>query len=378
MKLLYKILKQNPNSREGIITTTSWLGILTNLLVASVKIIIGALASSIAIVSEGVNNAADVFSSVITLVGTKLATKHPDEKHPFGYGRIEYLTGLVISVLILVTGIEMLSNSINLIFHPEELNISYFSLAIVFVSAIVKFVLGKYTIKQGKKADSSALEGVGVDSCNDSYASIITIVAALVFLIFHFSIDAFAGVITSLLIVKAGFDILKDTLGEIVGRPGDEELAKKLFNEIIKTEGIIGAADMMLHNYGPDAWSGSINVEIDHKESVGELYQRIHNLQLRIMREYHVVMVFGIYAVDNDNEYVKELRSNIGKFVLDEKDVKSFHAVYIEPDTNKIYCDLVVTYDLRDWDDLRVKFIDYIKALYPEKELELTIETEFV
>lgn len=150
MKLLYKILKQNPNSREGIITTTSWLGILTNLLVASVKIIIGALASSIAIVSEGVNNAADVFSSVITLVGTKLAAKHPDEKHPFGYGRIEYLTGLVISVLILVTGIEMLGNSINLIFNPEELNISYFSLAIVFVSAIVKFVLGKYTIKQGK------------------------------------------------------------------------------------------------------------------------------------------------------------------------------------------------------------------------------------
>ena len=96
------------------------------------------------------------------------------------------------------------------------------------------------------------------------------------------------------------------------------------------------------------------------------------------MREYHVVMVFGIYAVDNDNEYVKELRSNIGKFVLDEKDVKSFHAVYIEPDTNKIYCDLVVTYDLRDWDDLRVRFTDYIKALYPEKELELTIETEFV
>ncbi len=378
MKILYKILKQNPESREGIITTTSWLGIITNLLVASIKIIIGALASSIAIVSEGVNNAADVFSSVITLVGTKLAGKHPDEKHPFGYGRIEYLTGLVISVLILVTGIEMLINSVKLIFAPEELFISYISLAVVFISAIVKFALGKYTIKQGKKADSSALEGVGVDSCNDSYASVITIAAALVFLIFHFSIDAYAGVITSLLIVKAGYDILKDTIGEIIGRPGDEELAKNLFNEIIKTDGIIGAADMMLHNYGPDAWSGSINVEIDHKESVGELYQRIHQLQLRIMYEYHVVMVFGIYAVDNDNEYVKELRKNIGKFVLAETDVKSFHAVYIEPGTDKIYCDLVVSYNLRDWDDLRNRFTNYMKELYPNKELELTIETEFV
>ena len=136
MSFLYRLLRQDPDSREGIITATSCLGILANLLIAVVKIIFGALASSIAIISEGINNASDSLSSVLTLVGTKLARKHPDEKHPFGYGRIEYLTGLVISVMILVTGAELLISSVKLIFHPAELDISVVSLAVVAVSAV--------------------------------------------------------------------------------------------------------------------------------------------------------------------------------------------------------------------------------------------------
>lgn len=378
MNLVYKLFRQDPESRDGIITVTSGLGIAVNIVLALLKIIIGALASSIAIISEGINNFADVVSALLTLVGSKLAGMHPDEKHPFGYGRIEYLVSLVISVLILVTGIEMVSSSVKLIITPEALNISYLALAVVAGSAVVKFFLGIYTIKMGNKANSSALVGVGVDCRNDSFASIITIVSSLAFLLFDWSIDAYAGILISLLILKAGFELLRDTVADLLGRPGEHELAGKLYKEIRGTEGIISAADMMLHNYGPDAWSGSVNVEIDHKKTVGEIYQVLHALQLRIMHDYQVTMVFGIYAVDNDHEQIRELRKKIADFIKDKEFVDSYHAVYVSEEEQKIYCDFIVDYRLKDWDKLREDFTAYIAELYPQYKLELTLETEFV
>ncbi len=378
MNILYKLLKQDPNSREGIITTTSWLGIIANLLIATVKIIAGILASSIAIISEGVNNSADVLTSVLTLVGTKLAARKPDENHPFGYGRIEYLTSLIVATLILVTGVEMIINSVKLIITPEPLKISYISLGIVAFSAVIKFLLGSYTIKMGKKADSNALIAVGLDGKSDSYASLITIIAAIVFLVWNYSIDAYAGIITSILILKAGYDVLMDTLAELIGRSGEKELADKLYEEIRKTPGIINAVDMMLHNYGPDAYSGSVNIEISHDKTVGEIYDFIHRLQLRIMQDYHVTMVFGIYAVDNKTESSIKIRKEIADFIKVHEHVKSYHAVYIPADSNKIYCDFIVDYKLDDWDALRAEFKEYMAKLYPDKELQLVIETEFV
>ena len=378
MNIIYKIFRQNPENREDIISVTSGLGIVVNVILALTKVMIGVLASSIAIISEGVNNAADSLSALLALVGTKLAQKHPDEKHPFGYGRIEYLISLIISVLILVTGIEMLISSVKLIRNPEELNISYLALVIVAGSAVVKFILGIYTIKMGKKADSGALIGVGVEGRNDSFASVITIVSSLIFLIFHISVDAYAGILVSLLILKAGFELLRDTVSDLLGRPGEHELAVELYKEIRKTDGIITAADMMLHNYGPDAWSGSVNVEIDHNRTVGEVYNFLHELQLRIMHEYKVTMVFGVYAVDYDHPKMKELRKKIGVFIRERELVKSYHAVYLSEMDKKLYCDFIVDYKLQDWDVLEKEFVQYINGYYPEYEVELTIETEFV
>ena len=378
MNLFYKLFKQDPNTREGIIVTTSGMGILVNLLIAVTKIVVGLISSSIAIISEGANNAGDALSSVMALIGAKLAKKHPDEKHPFGYGRIEYLCGLVIAVVILVTGIELLIGSAKRIFHPETLHISYIALVLVALSAAVKFFLGNYTVRMGRKVGSTALEAVGTDCKTDCFASIITIVSALIFLVFKWNVDAYAGVITSLLLIKAGVEALRETLGEILGRPGDKELAAKLYKEIRSTDGILAAVDMMLHNYGPEAWSGSVNVEIDHKKTVGEIYQFLHELQLRIMHEYHVTMVFGVYAVDYDGEYMKELRKTIAGFIRKQEHVKSFHAVYIDQRSDTIYCDFIVDYELKNWEGLKKEFEQYMAEKYTGKEVVLTIETEYV
>ena len=364
--------------RTGIINRTSILGIVVNVLIAGVKIAAGLLASSIAIVSEGVNNAADALTSVLTMVGTRLAGRHPDAKHPFGYGRIEYLTGLVVAVVIIVSGVQMLIESVKLIFRPEELSISYVSLTIVAVSAVVKFFLGLYTIARGRVAQSDALVGVGLECRADSYISIITIGVAVVFLLTGVSLDAYAGVVMSAIILKAGVEVLLKIVSELIGRPGEKELATKIYQLVRATPGVVGAADMMLHNYGPNAWSGSVNVEIDHAKSVGEVYAMLHELQLGIMHEEHVTMVFGVYAVDDDHVETRRIRRTILEYVKAHEHVKSFHAVYLEPGTNRLYCDLVVDYELADWGALRADFLDYMKAKVPGRDVVLTVETEFV
>lgn len=364
--------------RTGIINRTSILGIVVNVLIAGVKIAAGLLASSVAIVSEGVNNAADALTSVLTMVGTRLAGRHPDAKHPFGYGRIEYLTGLVVAVVIIVSGVQMLIESVKLIFRPEELSISYVSLTIVAVSAVVKFFLGLYTIARGRVAKSDALVGVGLECRVDSYISIITIGVAVVFLLTGVSLDAYAGVVMSAIILKAGVEVLLKIVSELIGRPGEKELATKIYQLVRATPGVVGAADMMLHNYGPNAWSGSVNVEIDHAKSVGEVYAMLHELQLGIMHEEHVTMVFGVYAVDDDHVETRRIRRTILEYVKAHEHVKSFHAVYLEPGTNRLYCDLVVDYELADWGALRADFLDYMKAKVPGRDVVLTVETEFV
>ena len=378
MKLLYKLLRQNPGSREGAVVTVSALNILVNLISAAVKVVIGMAVSSIAIVSEGVNNATDSATSLITIVGTKLSAKHPTEKHPFGFGRIEYLTSLLIAVLILFTGAELMESSIKLIFEPQEMSISYVTMAIIAVSAILKLLLGTFTIKEGKRVDSSSLAALGTECRSDSVVSVITLVTALVFLIFRVNLDAYAGIIMALIVLKAGLEVLRQTLSDLLGQSGEKELAQELYRIIRAEPLVLNAADMMLHNYGPDAYSGSVNVEIEHSKTVGEVYAALHELQLRIMHEKHITMVFGIYAVDKDHQEIRQLREQVAAFVREQEHVTSYHALYIHPNGRDIYVDLVVDYDLADWDELRREFTDYMAARYPEKHLELVIETNYV
>lgn len=378
MKLLYTLFRQDPDSREGVILTTSGLGVIVNILCSVLKIVIGMAVSSIAVVSEGLNNAADAASSLLTILGTKLAGKHPTEKHPFGYGRVEYLTSLIIAGLILYTGIESLTGAVDGILHPYEMELSYLITGIIAVSAVIKLFLGTYMIRQGQCIDSGSLVAVGKECRADCVVSVVTILATLVYLLFDLSLDAYAAVVTSLFIIKAGAEVLRDTVSELLGKPGDKALAQELYRVIRENPLVLNAADMMLHNYGPDAYSGSVNIEIDCGKTVEEVYSNIHALQLRIMHEYHVTMVFGIYAVNNDRETLKELREYIARFVREQEHVRSFHALYIDPKNSDIYCDLVVDYSLRDWDALEEDFRAYMHEKYPENRLEVVIETEYV
>ena len=378
MRFLYALFRQDPESREGVILTTSGLGIIVSILTSAMKIVIGLAVSSIAVVSEGLNNAADAASGILTILGTKLAAMHPTEKHPFGYGRIEYLTSLVIGGLILYAGLEAFTGAVDGILHPYEVELSFLITGLIGFSAVIKLFLGTFLIREGKRIDSGSLVAVGKECRTDCIVSVVTILATLVYLLFDLSLDAYAAVITSLVIIKAGVEVLKDTVSELLGRPGDKALAQELYRVIREEPMVLNAADMMLHNYGPDAYSGSVNIEIDCGKTVEEVYSRMHALQLRILHELRVTMVFGIYAVNNDREAGKEMRSYIARFVREREHVRSYHALYIDPKNNDIYCDLVVDYGLRDWKALEADFRAYMAGRYPESRVEVVIETEYV
>ena len=249
-------------SRNAVIVRTSFIGILANVLLAAFKAVVGLASSSIAIVMDAVNNVSDAASSVITIVGTKLAGKEPDRKHPFGYGRIEYLSAMVISVLVLYAGITAFVESVKKIIHPDVPDYSTVTLIIVAVAVVVKIFLGRYVKSVGEKVNSDSLVNSGKDAMLDSVISASTLVAAAIHLIFHVSLEAWLGAVIALVIIKSGVEMLRETLSQILGERADAELAREIKAAVNSYPQISGAYDLVLHNYGPDSYNGSIHIEV--------------------------------------------------------------------------------------------------------------------
>ena len=249
-------------SREKTIVRTSVTGIAANVFLAAFKAVIGLTSHSIAIVLDAVNNISDAGSSLITIVGTKLAGREPDKKHPFGYGRIEYLSAMIISVIVLYAGITSLVESVKRIVRPETPDYSAVSLVIVAVAVVVKIVLGRYVKGVGVRVNSDSLINSGEDATLDSVISASTLVAAGVFLIFKISLEAWLGAIIAIVIIKSGIEMLRETLSQILGERADAELARSIKATVTGYPEISGAYDLVLHNYGPDAYNGSVHIEV--------------------------------------------------------------------------------------------------------------------
>ena len=255
MNNVYGLEKANSSdsSREKTIIRTSIIGIIANVFLAAFKAVIGIMTHSIAIVLDAVNNISDAGSSLITIVGTKLAGKEPDKKHPFGYGRIEYLSAMIISVIVLYAGITSFEESVKQIIHPNTPEYNTVSLVIVAVAVVVKILLGRYVKSVGEKVNSDSLVNSGEDATLDSVISASTLVAAGVFMIFHISLEAWLGAIIAVVIIKSGVEMLRDTISKILGEQNDPELARNIKHTVTSFPDVQGAYDLVLNNDGPDA-----------------------------------------------------------------------------------------------------------------------------
>jgi cation diffusion facilitator family transporter len=365
-------------SRERIIIKTSIIGIIANVFLAGFKAVIGLMTNSIAIVLDAVNNISDAGSSLITIIGTKLAGREPDKKHPFGYGRIEYLSAMIISVIVLYAGITSFVESVKQIVHPETPDYNAVSLVIVAVAVAVKIILGRYVKSVGVKVNSDSLVNSGEDATLDSIISASTLVAAGIFLIFHVSLEAWLGAIISVVIIKSGVEMLKDTVSQILGEKNDPDLARSIKRTVTGFPDINGAYDLVLNNYGPDKWNGSIHIEVPDTYSADRLDRLIRDIQMEVYKKHQVVLTaIGVYSVNTKDEEVIRARKKVLEIAFSHPHVKQVHGFYLVKEEKSMRFDIVVSFDAADRKALYEEVVADVQKAFPDYTLQVAMDTDF-
>ena len=365
-------------SREKVIIRTSIIGILANVFLAAFKAIVGLTANSIAIVMDAVNNLSDAASSAITIVGTKLAGKEADRKHPFGYGRIEYLSAMIISILVLYAGITAFVESVKKIIHPDVPDYSPIALIIVAVAVVVKIVLGRYVKHVGEKVNSDSLVNSGEDATMDSIISASTLVAAAIYLIFDISLEAWLGAVIALVIVKAGIEMLRETLSKILGERADAELARSIKGTIIDFPEVSGAYDLVLHNYGPDTYHGSVHIEVQDTLSADDLDKLIRKISMKVYQEHDVILTaVGVYSINTKDPEAAAARENVIQIVKANPYVLQIHGFYLDKVEKTLRFDIVVSFDAKDRKAVYRDVCAEVQKEYPDYTLQVTMDTDF-
>ena len=365
-------------SRDKIIVRTSITGIAANVLLAAFKAVVGAISGSIAIVLDAVNNISDAASSLITIIGTKLASREPDKKHPFGYGRVEYLSAMIISVIVLYAGITSLVESVKKIIEPETPDYSAVTLIIVAAAVLVKIFLGRYVKKTGERVNSDSLINSGKDAVLDSVISASTLVAAVIFLLTGLSLEAWLGAVISVIIIKSGIEMLRETLSEILGERADISLAKEIKKTVLSFPEVSGAYDLVLHNYGPDNYNGSIHIEVPDTLSAAELDELIRAVTTKVYLEQNVILTaIGVYSLNTKDEKAVGMRNEISSLVLSKEHVLQMHGFYVNEEKKTIRFDVIVSFDAKDRRAVYDEICSVVAALYPDYSLEIVLDTDF-
>lgn len=332
--------------RSKIIIKTSIIGITLNILLSIVKAVIGFITNSIAIITDSINNLSDALSSIITIVGTKLATKKPDEEHPYGHGRIEYLSSLVISVLIIYAGFTALVESSKSIFSHELPDYNAASLVIVALAVLVKVFLGFYYRNVGKKVNSDNLINSGTDALLDVVISITTLVSAIIFMIFKISLEPYLASIISLIIIRSGINMIRETTSLILGRRIDSELAFKIKRVVNSFDEVLGCYDLILNNYGPESYIGSFHIEVNENLSAVDIDILTRRITKKVFKKTGVVVTaIGIYSMNLNDKKAMAIRNSIEEILSKYPDVLSMHGFYVNHDDKSINIDIVMSFD---------------------------------
>lgn len=371
------LIETGPGSRDAQVVRTSMVGIMANVLLAALKALVGTLSNSIAITLDAVNNLSDAASSLITIVGTKLAGKRADRKHPYGYGRIEYLTTIVISVIVLWAGITSLQESVTRILAPEVASYDVLSLVIVAVAVAVKVVLGIFTRRRGESLASGSLVASGTDALTDSILSAATLVAALVFVVSGVSLEAWLAAVISLIIIKSGVDMLREVLSRVIGQRVDPEVTRAIKRTVGSVEGVHGAYDLMLEDYGPDRLWGSVHVEVPDDMTAAEIDKVTREIQGKVLKENDVLLhTVGIYSTNTADDTAAQMRGYVLDLTQASEYVVELHGFYVDEETKNVSFDLVVSFDAPD----RRAVVDRIRSIverrYPDYTYHVALDSD--
>ena len=365
------------DKRDRIIVRTSAVGIVTNVLLAVFKAAVGLASHSIAVVLDAVNNLSDVLSSIITIVGTKLSGKLPDKKHPLGYGRIEYLSAMIVAGIVLYAGITSLVESVRKIIRQETPEYGTISLVIIAVAVVVKIVLGKYVKAQGKRVNSGALVASGSDALFDAVLSFSVLLSAIVFLVFGISLEAYVGAVISCFIVKAGLEMMSETVNEILGQRPDREISAKIKRLLAEEPGVRGAYDLILYNYGPDKKLGSVHLELPDTMTVEEVDRLTRRLERRVYGETGVILVgVGVYSCNTGDNEAARISEDVRHKVLAHEWALQVHGFHVDVPAKEMRLDVVMSFDIRPKEGVEIlgreigeAYPDYAVLIIPDVDV---------
>lgn len=367
-------------SRDKVIIRTSIIGILANVLLAAFKAAVGIASNSIAVVLDAVNNLSDALSSIITIVGTKLAGKLPDKKHPLGYGRIEYISAMIVSGIVLYAGITSAVESVKKIIHPEKPEYSVISLVIIAVAVVVKIVLGRYVKAKGEEVNSGSLVASGSDAMFDAILSASVLACAIIFMITGISLEAFVGAVISVIIIKSGVEMMIETLNEILGVRADQETTDRIKELLTGEEEVQGAYDLIMFNYGPDKNLASVHLELPDTMSVREVDRLTRKLERKVYKETGIVLVaVGVYSYNTGDDEAARIQKDVRERVLAHDWAVQLHGFYVDVETKEMTFDVVISFDISPrealsalYEEMKKAYPDYKIVIAPDVDVSVT------
>ena len=363
--------------REKEIIKVSIIGIIANLFLAAFKAAIGALTNSIAITLDAVNNLSDVLSSIITIIGTRIAGRKPDKKHPLGHGRVEYLSAGLIAIIVLYAGITSLVESVKKILNPSEPEYTNIALIIVAVAVVVKLVLGSYVKSKGKKLNSDSLVASGEDARLDAVISASTVVAALIYIFWGVSLESYLAALISLVIIKAGYEMISETLSEIIGERIDKDVIDELKQTIMEFDDVYGVYDVVLHNYGPDTLIGSLHIEVLDTYTAGQLDELQRHLMKAAYDKNNIILAgISVYARNSKNDRAKQDFEKVRHLVMSHKYVLQMHGFYINYEEKIMNFDIILDFDSPDRNEEYMHILSDVQEAFPDFAIGITLDLD--
>lgn len=363
-------------TRDRVIIRTSIIGIVANLFLAAFKAAVGLLSRSIAVVLDAVNNLSDALSSVITVVGTRLAGKKADKKHPLGHGRVEYISAMLVAALVLYAGVTAFVESVKKILAPEPADYTPVGLVIIGVAVLVKIFLGVYVKKTGQKVNSGALVASGSDAMGDAVLSASVLLSALVYLWTKISLEAYVGVVIAVFIIRAGLEMISDTVSEILGKRADPELSRSVKALLCEEPEVRGAYDLILNNYGPDRNYASVHLELPDTMTVEEVDLLTRRVQAKVYRETGVILTgVGVYSYNTTNSEAAEIRNTVQKTVLSHEWALQMHGFHADTAEKIMRFDVVVSFD-EDPKTAHDTLLAELSPLYPDYTVQIVTDAD--
>lgn len=357
--------------RGKVIVRTSIIGIITNVVLAVFKAILGILVNSIALTLDAVNNLSDALSSVVTIIGEKLASKPPDKKHPMGYGRIEYISSMIIAALVLYAGITSLVECVKKIINPNHASYTMLSIFVIALAVVVKFLLGRYVKRQGEKINSGALIASGSDALFDSILSLSVFVSAIIFMMFKVSLEAYVGLVISAFMIKAGLEMILSTIDDLIGHRSDSEMVRKIKNMVKQEESVIGVYDLALFNYGPNKYYCSFHVELPDTMEVDEVDKLTRKLQYKIYNKTGIILIaLGVYSYNTKDEEAGEIRKKIEREIMSHDWALQVHGFYVDTKNKTIRFDVVLSFEVERENAIKAIKRE-VSTLYPDYQIQI-------